>query len=189
MDSQDERELKSLMLEAANGSREAYKALLGRIEMLVRPFVKNILTRAALAGTGAEEDVVQEILLGVHAKRETFDPTQAFLPWMYAIARYKAIDYLRFARARSLARTSSLDDPEGTIPELVSPDSNPGDRLDVHQMLERLPPKQRDCLRLVKIEGLSVQEVSLKTGFSPSDVRVSVFRGIKALRKILGGSA
>jgi RNA polymerase sigma-70 factor (ECF subfamily) len=188
MDSQDERELKSLMLKAAGGSREAYKTLLGRIEVLARPFVKNILTRAGLGGTGAEEDIVQEILLGVHAKRESYDPSQPFLAWMYAIARYKAIDYLRFAKVRSLAKTASLDDPEGGVPELFANESSPGDRLDARKLLEKLPPKQRDLLRMVKLEGLSVQEASLKTGFSPSDVRVSVHRGIKALRKILGGS-
>src|SRR4051812_42219319 len=171
MDSQDERELKSLMLEAAGGNREAYRALLKRIEMLARPFVKNILTRAGLAGGGAEEDVVQEVLLGIHSKRETFDPGQAFLPWMYAIARYKAIDYLRFARSRSLSKADSLDDPESALPELASLEGNPGDRLDVRKMLEQLPPKQRDLVKLIKLEGLSVQEASFKTGFSPTDVR------------------
>jgi RNA polymerase sigma-70 factor (ECF subfamily) len=188
MESQDEQELKSLMIQAAGGNRQAYKALLGRIEMLVRPFVKNILTRAALAGSGAEEDVVQEILLGVHSKRETFDPSQSFLPWMYAIARYKAIDYLRFAQARAVSRTSSIDDPESGLPQLAARGTSPTDRLEVEQALEKLPGKQRDLIRMMKLEGLSVQEASLRTGFSPSDVRVSVHRGLKALRKILGGS-
>src|SRR4051812_6524018 len=114
MDNQDEQELKRLMLEASEGNRESYKALLKGIEKFVRPFVRNILTRAALGGAGAEEDVVQEILLGVHTKRDSFDPSQAFLPWMYAIAKYKAIDYLRFARVRG--GTSSFDDPAAHIP-------------------------------------------------------------------------
>jgi RNA polymerase sigma-70 factor (ECF subfamily) len=182
MDSQDEQELKSLMEAAAKGSREAYRTLLKRIEVLVRPFVKNTLTRAGLPVSGADEEIVQEILLGIHLKRETFDPSQAFLPWMYAIARYKAIDYLRFAQVRSLSKTDEWQESasEGG--------SDPGDRLDVNQGLKQLPPKQRDLVRMVKLEGLSVQEASLKTGFSPADVRVSVHRGLKALKKILGGS-
>jgi RNA polymerase sigma-70 factor (ECF subfamily) len=182
MDTQEERELKSLWLLARQGKRESYKAVLQRIEKLLRPFVKNILSRAALTGSGAEEDIVQEILLAVHSKQETFDPAQSFLPWMYAIARYKAIDYLRFARVRR--STSSIDDE--SAPELIAESGNPSDRLDVNAMLQELPAKQRDLVRMVKLEGLSVQEAALKTGFSPSDIRVSVHRGLKALRKLLG---
>jgi RNA polymerase sigma-70 factor (ECF subfamily) len=89
---------------------------------------------------------------------------------------------------RSLSRNSSLDDPESAIPEPEAQGGNPGDRLDVQAGLEQLPAKQRDLVKMIKLDGLSVQEACLKTGYSPSDVRVSVHRGLKALKKILGGT-
>jgi RNA polymerase sigma-70 factor (ECF subfamily) len=50
-------------------------------------------------------------------------------------------------------------------------------------MLKTLPDKQRRVLRMVKLEGLSVEETSGRTGYSQTDVRVSVHRALKALRK------
>jgi len=34
-------------------------------------------------------------MVAVHAKRATWDPARAFLPWLAAIARYRWIDHLR----------------------------------------------------------------------------------------------
>ena len=41
------------------------------------------------------EDIVQETLLAIHAKRHTWAVEAAVLPWVYAIARYKLIDAFR----------------------------------------------------------------------------------------------
>ncbi len=41
------------------------------------------------------EDLVQEILLAVHSKRHTWRPGEPVAPWLFAIARYKAIDAYR----------------------------------------------------------------------------------------------
>ena len=41
------------------------------------------------------EDIVQEVLLAVHLKRHTWDPTAPVGPWLFAIARNKIIDALR----------------------------------------------------------------------------------------------
>lgn len=62
---------------------------------MVKQFVYNSFTRLGLKSFGGQDDVVQEVLLAIHHKRSAFDETQFFLPWMYAIARYKIIDYFR----------------------------------------------------------------------------------------------
>jgi RNA polymerase sigma-70 factor, ECF subfamily len=38
---------------------------------------------------------VQEVLLAIHTKRHTYDPTELLTPWVHAIARYKLINHLR----------------------------------------------------------------------------------------------
>ena len=47
------------------------------------------MTRLAHAGLGAveSEDLVQEVLIAVHTRRHTYDPSQPFTPWLYGIAR------------------------------------------------------------------------------------------------------
>jgi len=40
-------------------------------------------------GCSDAEDLVQETLMAIHARRASFDRTQLFTPWVYAMARYK----------------------------------------------------------------------------------------------------
>jgi RNA polymerase sigma-70 factor, ECF subfamily len=37
--------------------------------------------------------------MAIHTRRHTYDPLQPLTPWVYAIARYKFLDYLRRTKA------------------------------------------------------------------------------------------
>ena len=49
------------------------------------------------AGLGVEdsEDIVQDALLAMHLKRDTWDDSQPLEPWLRAIAHHKMVDHLR----------------------------------------------------------------------------------------------
>ena len=51
-----------------------------------------------------------EALIAIHTRRHTYDPSQPFTPWAYAIARYKFIDYLR--RTRASAQDLPIEDTQ-----------------------------------------------------------------------------
>jgi RNA polymerase sigma-70 factor (ECF subfamily) len=176
-DSSLERELAGAMARAQDGDAAAYRSLLEKLSQMARRYVRHALGRRHGLDAGDCEDVVQEILLAVHSKRHTHDPERFFLPWFYAIARYKVIDEIRrLAAAReAVAYTDDL--------ELAGQADDIGARMDVQKHLKHLPPKQRRVLELVKLDGLSVEEASGRTGYSESDVRVSVHRALKALRR------
>jgi RNA polymerase sigma-70 factor (ECF subfamily) len=141
------------------------------------------LLRLARAGRGAAdaEDLVQERLIAVHARRDTYDPAQPFTPWLYAIARYKLIDYYR--RTRSSAANVSIDD----VKEIVAHDDQASSEssLDLDRLLDELPSKFRTALRHVKLEGLSVTETAAREGLSESAVKVNVHRAMKALAGLI----
>lgn len=174
--SKDEIELSKLMRQAQKGDGESYRQVLSRVRDLLSKYIQNSLRRFRISGEDAAEDVLQEVLLAIHQKRETYNPDQFFLPWMYAIARYKVIDHLR--QGKHLRNTVSLDDELENVEMLMTLDS----ALDADQLLGLLPEKQREVLQLVKIEGLSMEEASRKTGYSVSDIKVTVHRAIKSLQ-------
>lgn len=177
--SKEEQELSALMRKAQSGDRQAYAVLLEKVQTLLRPYVINSLGKSP-ANVDVVGDIVQEAMLGIHAKRATFDPDRFFLPWMYAIARYKVIDYFRFRKAH--AQNISLEAP-GVWEQLSTRDTDQTANTDAHALLEDLPYKQKKLLTLVKLNGLSIQEASLKTGFSTSDIKVSLHRGLKLLQQ------
>ena len=89
------------MQAACAGDRAAYEALLADIAGMLRAHAR---ARLARSGFGPEEaeDVVQETLIALHAKRHTWDPERPILPWIQAIARHKTVDA---SAARDAART------------------------------------------------------------------------------------
>jgi RNA polymerase sigma-70 factor, ECF subfamily len=172
-----EQELSGLMQQAQSGNTEAYRTLLTKLQGLAERYVRRALGGRRWLEASQCEDVVQDILLGVHTKRHTHDPIRFFLPWFYAIARYKVIDEIRrLSSARQIDSLSDEVDAQADSPDLAA-------AMDVRTLLRSLPVKQRKVLRMVKLEGLSVEETSGRTGYSPTDVRVSVHRALKTLRK------
>lgn len=182
--SQDERELAQLMRHSQAGDVDSYRRLLMRIRTLLQKYVENSFARFGLGSGGGQEDVLQDILLAIHSKRHTYDPAQFFLPWLYAVARYKLIDHLRKNKV-SLRSTVSLDDELENLETLMPLEV--GVDLDIETLFESLPEKQKVVLKLVKIEGLSVDEASKRTGFSQSDIKVTVHRAIKSLQNSVKG--
>ena len=176
----DEQELSKLMVAAQRGDSLSYSRLLNRVRDILTKYIRNSFRRIRIHGDEAVEDVLQEVLLAIHQKRETYNPEQFFLPWMYAIARYKAIDYLRRSKV-SLRSTVSLDDEMENVEALMSLESD--NHLDTEALISQLPEKQKEVLQLVKIEGLSMEEAAKKTGYSVSNVKVTVHRAIKSLQE------
>src|SRR6478672_5535294 len=81
-------------MRAANAGDEiAYRRLLEALA----PFLGQVVRRGFRSGFGNSdiEDVVQETLLAIHLKRQTWDDDKTITPWVTAIARHKVIDSLR----------------------------------------------------------------------------------------------
>lgn len=170
-----EAHLRDLMVAAQGGDAPAYAGFLRETAALLRPFFRRRLVQLP----DEVEDLVQETLLALHNKRDTYDAAQPVTAWLYAIARYKLVDLLR-ARAGREALHDPIDDE---LPELGSEAESAAHeaRRDVRVLLALLPDKQRLPIQHVKIEGLSVEETARLTGLSPSAVKVGVHRGLKVL--------
>jgi RNA polymerase sigma factor (sigma-70 family) len=153
------------MAAAQRGDADAYRRVLAEATVWLRRFFLRRLPPSMI------DDAVQDTLLAVHEKRHTFDPSQGFGPWLAAIARYKWIDRLR---AEHRADMVPLED------DLPVPDHE--ERVTTAHALERLlamlRPAQAEVIRLVKLQGLSIEEAARRTGQSASLVKVNIHRGL-----------
>jgi RNA polymerase sigma-70 factor (ECF subfamily) len=176
-----ESELKALMLAGLRGDAAAYRTLLARIGDHMRGYFRTRLARFGRSPADAE-DLVQEALLAIHTRRETYDPNEPFTPWMHAIARYKLIDHLR--RRHMEVSDIPAEDIEAAMAET---DDHAGveSALDLKTLMAQLPDKMRRAIECVKVEGLSVEEAAQRCGMSESAIKVSVHRGLKALSRFV----
>jgi RNA polymerase sigma factor (sigma-70 family) len=163
-----EVEWETLMAAAQAGDAHAYRTLLTQlIPWLRRYYVR----RLPLAAT---DDVIQDVLLAIHEKRHTYNPSLPFGPWLAAIARYKLINRLR---------AMDREPPEPLDERLGIPDHEDTvvARSTFWRLLATLKPANVKVVRLVKIEGYSIEEASKTSGQSVPLVKVNTHRGIKRL--------
>lgn len=171
-----ESRLRALMLAGLGGDTQAYRNLLKELSVYLRAYYRRRLPK-----DGADaEDLVQETLIAVNNRRASYDVTQPFAPWVFAIARYRLVDHLRRARLRAVISLDGLEDMFGT-----GDHEQAAMEMDVERMLSMLPEKQRDAIRLTHIEGRTIDEAAQLTGQSQSAIKVGIHRGLKRLRAYL----
>ena len=169
------------MARAQGGDREAYRRLLEEIT----PYLRSLAARR-IQNRSDVEDAVQDALLTVHAVRHTYDPARPFGPWLVAIANRRIIDGLR-RRGRAGSRETPLDAEHET---LAAPEANyhevASEGRALREAVESLPPGQREAIRLLKLNEMSLKEAAAASGMSVAALKVATHRALKSLRKMLG---
>jgi RNA polymerase sigma-70 factor (ECF subfamily) len=169
------------MIAGLDGDAKAYHSLLERLTGHLRAYYRR---RFAMIGHGPAEaeDLLQEVLIAIHAHRQTYDRLQPFTPWLHAIARYKFLDYLRRTKA------SFKDVPVDSVEQLTASSdlSAIESGLDLDRLMSKISSKARQAIQYVKLDGLSVREAAVRCGMSESAVKVAVHRGLKALAARIG---
>jgi RNA polymerase sigma-70 factor (ECF subfamily) len=171
----DLNDLSALMRSARRGDDEAYRRLLGEVTVWLRVVVRRGLVSAG-RGSADNEDIVQETLLAMHLKRDTWDEARPIAPWLRAIARHKLADHLR---RRGFTDHVDIDD-FANAPELAVYDDAPA-VMDSGRLLESLPERQRRIVQEISLEGRRAADVAQRLGMSEGAVRVSLHRALKAL--------
>lgn len=183
MDHKTDAELALLLISAQAGDQKAYEEFLHKASEILRSFLKKKIRDPEKA-----EDVLQETLMAIHKSRHTFLRGRQLGPWLYTICSHRMLDYFRKQRRLDRLEVPLMDD------DIVAQES-PAEKIASthplhHQIvsaLDRLPAKQKEVIRLLKIEDLSVKEVAAHVNMSESAVKVTAFRGYQAIRKFFGG--
>jgi RNA polymerase sigma-70 factor (ECF subfamily) len=134
------------------------------------------------------EDLVQETFLRVWNRVHGFDAQKGSIgPWLLAVARNRAIDYLRSAggRERNAVEFEETDHPAlycDMERELLSADK----LRRVKTAVEKLSPNYRQVIELAYFEGLSQSEMAERMGQPLGTVKTWVRVALKTLRDELG---
>jgi RNA polymerase sigma factor (sigma-70 family) len=173
-----------LMARAQDGDRQAYRMLLEDMT----PYLRSIAARCFKEPNDVE-DAVQDVLLTVHAIRNAYDPGRPFGPWLLAIANRRIIDRLRRqtrAKLREIALTAeheTFSDGQANLP----PPSGESllNEAALREAIEKLPPDQRQAIKLLKLDEMSLQEAAQTSGRSIAALKVATHRAVANLRKFL----
>lgn len=172
----DERKL---VKKLNRGSRDALDRAVGHYT----PYVSAVILRT-LAGRACREDVEElcaDVFVALWAHAGELDPEQGVRPWLAAVAKNKAVDWLRRTR------------PSAPIPE-EAPDLSPGPE-ELAQRREQsarlwaavdgLGEPDRTLFVRYYYEGDKLKTVAAELGLSQTAAKQRLFRGRKALRAAL----
>lgn len=175
------------MREAQKGNADAYRALLTAVTPRIRRIVR---ARRGFLGAADTEDLVQDVLLSVHAVLATYDPSRPFMPWLLAIVRNRLVDAAR-RYGRHQAHETQVDNLQVTFDAVATntKDEGAGDWEALERAIRGLPAGQRQAIELLKLREMSLKDASAATGTSVAALKVATHRAIVSLRRILGVSS
>lgn len=147
--------------------------------------VSPALYRSFLAHTRSpdiSEDLLQDTWVRVHKARHTYRPPAPVMPWLYSIAEHTRLDGYR-RRQRRQGRESTLEnapEPAGEQTDDVV------QRLTLQKLMQALPESQRQVLIMLKVSGLSLEEIARIQGSTVGAIKLRAHRAYQTLRAVLG---
>lgn len=170
-----------------NRDPQAMAELYDRYGRITFALIFRIVRNEAVA-----EDLVQETFLRVWNRVHAFDHEKGALgPWVLAVARNRAIDYLRSVDGRMAQSAFELEKLEQ--PALFVDLENSILNIDRVRALrgafEKLTPNQRLVLELAYYEGLSQTEMAARLKQPLGTVKTWVRTALQLLRDELGEAA
>jgi RNA polymerase sigma factor (sigma-70 family) len=147
---------------------ERYPRLLGRAMLLC-------------GDRATAEDLVQEALVSALKTRRTFESLNQAEQY---VRRAIASRYVDSVRSDAAARRRERD---AFVPQAVpDPAGEVGAALDLASGLQTLPPRERACVALRYLDGLSTRETAETLSLSEGAVKRYLADGIAALNGLLG---
>lgn len=172
----------ALARRAGSGEAEAFGVLYDRYVDAVYRYVFYRVRNEAEA-----EDVTSDVFMRALRAIPKYEPRQAFLAWLYRIARNAVIDRSRRQTARQqVSFEDALAHPNAD--QVVNPDAGllaGSDASVVRVAMQQLTPLQQEILVLRYVEGYDTKTISKLVGKRDGTIRGIEFRALSALRALI----
>jgi RNA polymerase sigma-70 factor (ECF subfamily) len=174
-----------LLTRFQDGDESAFDTLYDRHHDEIESYARSHLLGPLAAQA---EELCQQVWLEFCKDRQRFTPGTQVRALLYVIAQRRCRNIIRAARGpkRDIRRNVPLYESvrdEATDPAVLE------DRIDLHEHLAKLPPKEAEALRLVRLEGHTAQSAADKLGITLDKVQWRIRQALRRLRGDLGPEA
>ena len=170
-------DLESLIRYAKDGDEQAMTRLI--------TIHKALVFTIALRMTNdydASKDITQETFIKVFKNMKKVKSAEHFKPWLCTIARNVVRDYFRKVRRSNIISLENIKDFRGQSNIDLT-----RRRVIIQNGLAQLTEKDRMLLTLAYYQGMSHNEIASVMKMEASNVKVSIHRARKRLRRTLEG--
>ena len=149
--------------------------------------LKNELYRMALRITmnpAEAEDVVQETMIKVWNKRDSWEEIDSIEAFCLTICRNLSLDKVRRMDNQTQSLDASIQPHDQRVASNPEEQTIQNDRIRlVRQLINALPEKQRSCMQLRDMEGKSYKDIATILDITEEQVKVNIFRARQTIRE------
>lgn len=164
------------------GDVQAFASLVDRYKHMVYTLAMKIVKH-----TEEAEEISQDVFLKVFQVLNTFKGDSKFSTWLYKIAYYRSLDYLK--KQKRQLNTSSIDSEiefhlpsiEGVLDQFEVQERKQA----IKRAIDKLPEADAVVITLHYFEELSLKEIAEVMNMEANTVKVRLFRSRKRLAVIL----
>lgn len=128
------------------------------------------------------QDFMQQCYLKLWERFDETDLEKEVLPLLYTYARNLVIDHLRKQTREQLVGDYAVLENEATAQNSVQDYITEKEHeKGLHDAINKMPARRKEVFSLIKIQGMSYQEVSLQLGISVSTVEKHMHEAYKFL--------
>ncbi len=136
--------------------------------------------RSRVTDDMSADDVLQEVFLKIHAGIAKLRDVKKLQSWLFRIANNAVIDFYRERRVKPLPLPEDVPAMEDSGKKTPAQQLSKG----LKRMIEALPEKYRDPMKLYVFEGFTQAEIATHFEISLSGAKSRVQRGRKLLKEM-----
>lgn len=144
-----------------------------------------LLARRMTGNHSDADEVVQEVLMVLYKKLNTFEFKSSFYTWLYRITMTRS---LNFIKRRSLNKFLSISGLKNKVNDNYDPIvsvENKEKLKRIEMILQKIPAKQREVFVLRNFEQLDYPEISEVTGTSIGALKANYFHAVNKIKELM----
>ena len=156
--------------------------------ILARKYQERIYwhARRMLGDHDDAHEIVQQVLLVMHNKLNTFNFSSALYTWIYKITTTRSLNLIKKKKLKTLFIFSADESVENYGYENVIEDLETKESfVKMEMLLNSLPIKQRQVFVMRNFDDLSFEEISNVTGKSIGTLKANYFHAFRKMKELM----
>jgi len=170
-----------LVREFLSGNQQAFN-------QLVRKYQEKIYwhARRMLGDHDDAHEIVQEVLMVMYNKLNTFNFSSSLYTWIFRIMHTRSLNQIKKRSLKKIFTFSSTKDIENPVYENVVQDlENKETFKKMERLLSKLPTKQREVFMMRNFDDLPYEEISEITGKSVGALKANYFHAFSKMKELM----
>lgn len=131
-------------------------------------------------------EIVQQVLMVMHSKLNTFNFSSSLYTWIYKITSTRSLNLLKKRKLRRIFTFSENDNIENIGQENIIAEMESRETFSrMEKLLMMLPVKQREIFIMRNYDDLSYEEISGITGKSVGALKANYFHAFRKMKELM----